>query len=364
VCSPLPTQARAFYVLSGYAAQRTNDLLSGLYGPDQSTPQSRNLDVAALYFDSYVANGGYGGYLPSDATPNSWLASTSLKMLVGYPVDGSLFGDASIVAGQMYQTQPQPYPLSIASDPNVANQQVYTAPWFLSYPGNSGGPLFVQFNGYFYPAGVYLGTLYSGTQPYASAVRAINSDVVNLIAIAQADAGTGTNNTGGGVITIIPAGVSASNPGYVQLQLGPAAAVWVGAAWRLSCANCDTNWSVAANYTLAVTTTNALSVQFKPIPGWNLPTNESVSVSAGQLTAPGAIYTDQPAMLSYKIGEGLRLFGASGLAYRIEYATDLNSPASWAPLATVTNPVMTNTTVIFGTQPAPGTRFFRAAKAQ
>src|SRR5207244_1671623 len=81
-----------------------------------------------------VAAGGYGGYLPSDAVPNSWLSSTAEKMLVGYPVDGSLFGDASIVPGEMYQTQPQPYPLSLATDP-VANQQVYTAPWFLGYPG-------------------------------------------------------------------------------------------------------------------------------------------------------------------------------------------------------------------------------------
>ncbi|MEI9963002.1 MAG: hypothetical protein WDM76_18360 [Limisphaerales bacterium] len=42
---------------------------SGLSGPEQSTPQSRNLDVAALYFDSPMAGGGYGGYLPSDDTP-------------------------------------------------------------------------------------------------------------------------------------------------------------------------------------------------------------------------------------------------------------------------------------------------------
>src|SRR5204862_6808475 len=45
----LPQEARGFYVLSGYAAQRTNDLFSGS-GPEQSTPPSRNLDAAALYF--------------------------------------------------------------------------------------------------------------------------------------------------------------------------------------------------------------------------------------------------------------------------------------------------------------------------
>ena len=91
VFAPDPLPARGWYVLSGYAAQRTNDVLGGL-GPDQSSPQSRNLDVAALYFQSPVANGGYGGWLPSDATPNLWLTSTAEKMLVGYPVDGSSLG--------------------------------------------------------------------------------------------------------------------------------------------------------------------------------------------------------------------------------------------------------------------------------
>jgi len=52
-----PLAARGWYVLSGYAAQRTNDL--AVYTPDTSTPQSRNLDVAALYFPSPVAGGGY-----------------------------------------------------------------------------------------------------------------------------------------------------------------------------------------------------------------------------------------------------------------------------------------------------------------
>src|SRR5207249_9360142 len=151
-----------------YAARRTNDL-TGSGGqvsvPDQSSPESRNLDVAALYFHDPVAGpgGGYGGYLPSDTVPNSWLSSASLKMLVGYPVDGSLFGLTNIIPGRMYQTDPQPYPLSLAPDQVNEQEEVYLAPWFLGYPGDSGGPLYVQFNGYYYPAGVYLGTLYNGS---------------------------------------------------------------------------------------------------------------------------------------------------------------------------------------------------------
>ena len=76
-------------------------------------------------------------------------------------------------------------------------QQVYEAPWFLSYPGNSGGPLYVQLNGYYYPAAVYLGTRFSGAQPVSSLVRAIDSNVVNLITLAASQGDSGTNNTGG-----------------------------------------------------------------------------------------------------------------------------------------------------------------------
>jgi hypothetical protein len=333
---PQPLAARGWYVLSGYAAQRTNDLQSGLYGPDQSTPQSRNLDVAALYFLSPVAGGGYGGYLPSDAAPNPWLTGTSQKMLVGYPVDGSLFGDAGIVPGLMYQAGPQPYALSLATDP-VANQQVYTASWFLSYPGNSGGPLYVQFNGYYYPAGVYLGTLYNGVQPYASAVRAIDGDVVNLITNAAILGDFGTNNTGGGVITIIPdQNISPSNKGYVELQLAPPAAVQAGAAWRLAG---DATYSTAANYVREVSSTNAIVVEFKPINGWNLPTNQAVTVLPQQINSAVAFYTVINPVLLAKRAVGIGIMGTTGTVYRVERRSSLAS-GTWVPVGT--NAIVSN----------------------
>ena len=360
---PQPMPARGWYVLSGYAAERTNDLDSGLVGPDQSTPQSRNLDVAALYFLTPVAGGGYGGYLPSDQTPNTWLTGTSLKMLAGYPVDGSLFGDASIVPGELYQTQPQPYPLSVATDQVTNQQEVYVAPWFLSYPGNSGGPLYVQFNGYYYPAGVYLGTLYSGTVPYGSAVRAIDSNVVNLITLAQTQGDNGTNNTGGGVITIIPnQAISGSNPGYVQLHLEPPGAVAAGAAWKLSG---DTTYSTATNYTRAVFTTNAVTLEFKPVTGWNLPTNQTVTVAPGQPAVLTAVYTVAGGQmtLEWEPGVGLGITGTLGTVYELDYRTSLTS-GSWQPLSTntITGPGFN---LMLPWPPANGpTAFYRAVSMQ
>ena len=328
---PKPLQARGWYVLSGYAAQRTNDLQSGFYVPNQSSPQSRNFDVAALYFLSPVAGGGFSGYLPSDASPNTWLTSTALKMLVGYPVDGSLFGDASIVPGVMYQTDPQPYPLSLATDP-VDDQQVYFATWFLSYPGNSGGPFYVNYDGYYYPAGVYLGTLYNGIVPYASLVRGIDSNVVDMITLAATLGDSGTNNTGGGVITVIPNQSVIHNPGYLQLQLGPAAAVAAGAAWRLQG---QPSYSTAPNYTVAVNTTNVIVVEYKPIAGWNLSTNQTLTVLPGQFTDYSAAYTVINPMMVANPALGIGITGTTGTVYEIESRSSLTS-GTWIPISTNT----------------------------
>jgi Big-like domain-containing protein/NHL repeat-containing protein len=335
VFAPEPLAARGWYVLSGYAAQRTNDLQ--VYSPDTSTPQSRNMDVAALYFLSPVAGGGSGGYLPSDASPNPWLAGNSLKMLVGYPVDGSEFGDNTIVPGEMYQTQPQPYSLNLATDP-VADQQVYTASWFFGYPGDSGGAMYAQFNGYYYPAGVYLGTLFNGVTPYASAVRAIDSAVVNLITNAAALGDTGTNYSGGGVITIIPSqAVSASNPGYLEFQLGPPAAVAAGAGWQLQG---DTSFSSATNYIHPVLSTNAFTVVFKPIPGWNVPTSQNVTVQPGQIALYNALYTVAAPVqiVSPQVSGGvfqLSFQSVSGQSYTLYYNNDLTT-SNWQPYTNVT----------------------------
>ncbi len=64
VFTPYPLAAQGFLVLSGYASAKTNDALGGL-GPDASSAESRNFDVAALYFSNSAAGGGYSGYLPS-----------------------------------------------------------------------------------------------------------------------------------------------------------------------------------------------------------------------------------------------------------------------------------------------------------
>jgi len=280
--SPEPLPARGWYVLSGYAAQRTNDLGTGGYGVDASSPQSRELDVAALYFTAPAARGGYGGYLASDAVPNPYLTGSSLKLLAGYPVDGTAYGQV-LQPGTMYATAAQPAAFALATN------DTYTTASFLSFPGNSGGPVYVQYNNYYYPAAVYLGTLGSG-QNSVSVVRAITSDVVNLINLASSEGDAGTNYTGGGVITLLAGQASVVNPAFVQVNLGPAAAISAGAGWRLQG---QSSYGSDPQYTLTVTGGSAV-LQFKPISGWNVPTNQTLSVAAGQVTVVMANYTVAP----------------------------------------------------------------------
>jgi hypothetical protein len=191
-------------------------------------------------------------------------------MLVGYPVDGSTFGQ-TVQPGKMYAT-PQ-----VNSIFTPATNNTYTAGWVISYPGNSGGAVYVAFNGYYYPAAVYLGTLGSAENS-VSVVRAINSEVVNLINLASSLGDAGTNNTGGCVLTIVPLeGLSAAHPAYVQVALNPSAAVQAGAGWRLAG---DTDSGTNVLYTRTITS-NGTTIEFKSVPGWYPPASQAVQLSIG-----------------------------------------------------------------------------------
>jgi hypothetical protein len=320
--TPRPLTARGWNVMSGYAAARTNDFYTNLLTAAQSSPQSRNFDVAALYFTETVARGGFGGYLSSDLPVNEWLTGSAQKMIVGYPVDAAADGYTNVIAGKMHAT-----PIKTNAFAQQ-NDRVYGTTEFLTFGGNSGGPVYVQHtNNLFYPAAVYLGRV-SG----ASVMRSIDSNVVDLIVRSLALGDLGTNNTGGGVLTLVGSAVTAGNPAYVQVPLGPPAAVQAGAGWRLAG---DSDYGSATNYTRIVTSTNAI-IQFKDIPGWNPPTITNFTVQGGVVTTiPGANYTVVSPAMSFVPGLGFGITGATNTKYRIEYRTDL-ATGSWLPLQTNT----------------------------
>jgi len=188
----------------------------------------------------------------------------------------------------------------------------------------------VQLNGYFYQAGVYLGTLFNGSA-YQSVVRAIDGDVVNLITNAAAIV-TGQNNTGGGVITFIYNGnLSTTNPAYLQIVLGPPAAVQAGAGWRLYG---DSTYGTPANYTRSVTT-NGASIEFSPVEGWNPPTTITIQLTPGTITSTNISYTVVPPVMLFAAQTGLGMTGTFNTSYRVERSPSLLS-GSWLSVSTNT----------------------------
>jgi hypothetical protein len=179
---------------------------------------------------------------------------------------------------------------------------VFTTTSIRGYPGMSGGPVCVRYtNGRYYPAGVFLGGAGQAV------VRAIDGAVADLINRADFTANTGQNNTGGGVITITVGSGGSGLLAYVQVTLGPPAAVAAGAAWRIQG---TTAWSTGTTYTAALAAGGSVTLEFKPIVGWNLPANQALTLVLGQTTTVSALYT-----LSSRLGVTPSAgFSASGFA--------------------------------------------------
>jgi hypothetical protein len=267
---PLPM--RGCYPLAGYTAARTTDKYTNSLPADRSSYEAWDQDVAALYFSSSVARGGFGGYLCSDPS-HDWLTSNYQKMLVGYPVDSSAEGYTNLAPGKMHATPQSNYTFS------VHNDQVYVSSNFVGFAGNSGGPLYVlHTNDIYYPAAVYLGS----DSNRRSVVRAIDTNVVYWIYQAATYGDDGENHAGGGVSVFRPGqGINNTNKAYLQILLGPAAAVAAGANWSLQ-GNAYAP-SYQTNYTVVVTTTNDIVVQFKDISaaGWDSPASQTNHLSPG-----------------------------------------------------------------------------------
>ena len=259
---PKPQIPRGFYIFDGYAAQRTVE-----NAPGTSSPLSQNLDVAALYFLEDAGRGGYSGFLASDAAQNEFLLSSSLKTLVGYPVNGI----APTSQGRMHAT-----PLA-----NVNFTQgfgrTYATTAIRSSGGNSGGPLCVQFEGgNYYPAAIYIG----GTNQ--TVVRAIDSAVVELFNRAEVSSNGGANNTGGGIThTSITGALNTTQPGALKVLIEPAAAITAGAGWRLS-----PETAYRANITTKSSLTpGTYTLQLRSVAGFLNPAPQQVTITGGQLTA-------------------------------------------------------------------------------
>ena len=144
------------------------------------------------------------------------------------------------------------------------------------------------------------------------------------------------------------------------MKLGPPAAVAAGGAWRVPEKNID--YTSNPNERIPLAGGRGVIIDFRPVPGWFLPTNQIVDVAADQETILDAYYIDARPSLNYRLEEGLRLYaGQTGVVYRIDYANNLGPPINWVALTNVT--LSNSSQIISDAEPTKATRrFFRAAR--
>ncbi len=253
--SPLK-RPRGWVVFSGYQKQRAIDDTPGF-----STPESQNLDIAALYFFSDAGEGGFSGYLVTDPD-NEWLTGNTDKILVGYPIDKITESDR----GKMHATPQGNYSFTKATG------NVYVSTDINSFEGNSGGPLMVKNNGNFYPAGIYLG----GDKE--AIVRAIDRSVVDLINKAETAATGGGNKLSGGAIFVEP-GVTKNlfQIGTLTVQIEPNVAARF-AKWKIA----EFSDDLFESKKQIALIPGEFIIEFLPISGYTTPSQRVVEVVANQ----------------------------------------------------------------------------------
>nr|MCU0781974.1 hypothetical protein [Akkermansiaceae bacterium] len=209
---PEPIIPRGCYVFDGYAAQRAAEGTPGTLGL-----ASLNLNVAALYFATDAARGGFTGFLASDSPANPYLQAGYRKVLAGYPTAGV----AAQQIGRMHATMPSTAGFTLAHGRTFTSSGLNA---IRGFPGMAGGPLCVKHHATFLPAGIYVG----GTD--RGAVRAFDGEVVDLLTRADISSYGGENHTGGGIthssFTVIG---TASQPGALTVLIEPAGARLAGA---------------------------------------------------------------------------------------------------------------------------------------
>jgi hypothetical protein len=89
-----------------------------------------------------------------------------------------------------------------------------------------------------------------------------------------------------------------------------------------------------------VLSTNAFTVVFKTIPGWNVPTNQAVTVQPGQIAVYNALYTVATTLqiVSPQVSAGnfqLSFQSVNGQSYTLYYNNNL-STTNWLPYTNVT----------------------------
>ena len=337
VYEPAPQTPRGAVVMGGYAAQRAAS------GPGVSTPAAQELDAAALYFNEPAGRGGFSGYLVS--TNDELINAALFGTIVGYPVEGVPASER----GQMHATPIKRILWQTALAPHV-----FATTNVKAFPGNSGGPLCIpSTNGLWFPAAVFLGG--SGN----TVARVIDSAAAQLIIDAERAANDINNNSGGEppgqpCLSCPPSGIYA----YLDIYLVPTNIGTLGGGYRfLNTTNGTVHRDGFTRYQVIGNVTNwtleflAADQHIKP---------PTVTLGARTGTTNRVVATYKPWGRLDALGAGLlRLPGASGVTYRIDFKPTLNASV-WTPVKTQTLTSASATLVPTTLVPGATNGFFRA----
>jgi hypothetical protein len=137
------------------------------------------------------------------------------------------------------------------------------------------------------------------------------------------------NGPGGGVILVSASLQSGNEVGFLDVKVGPPAAVRLGGAWRVSPTNFGELGELRpyTNYTgtdlrLAIRSTN-FSIQTRPMTGFQSPPNQSVTIQPSAVVPLNLNYSVNPPLLAFDRQRGFGISGTPGTTYRIQYNTNL-----------------------------------------
>ena len=210
-------------------------------------------------------------------------------------------------------------------------------------------------DGKFYPAGIYLGGFAQ------TLVRAIDSEVVDLINRAQISGNGGGNNTSGGVGLWSP-GLTTQPyvAGLFRVNFAPSNIVALGAGWRVQGAE-DPTWINGTNLYYP-RDAGQIRIEFKTVVGFSAPPVRPVEVIYNQTTVIDAFYSPISLSNPGRLPDGgfqMTLSGGTGRVYSIQASSGLDA---WTDILSLTNQ---NGTVVFTNAPdRRAERGFYRAKEQ
>jgi len=133
----------------------------------------------------------------------------------------------------------------------------------------------------------------------------------------------------GGVITMKVGSGGSGLQAYVQVNIGPKAAVAAGAQWKVKGTDV---WYSTPPWTAALPVGGSAVLEFKPVTNWDLPPDQNLTLKLGKLTSASALYT-RSAQLGVRPAGGLATSGNAGGPFKPAKVTYTLSNSGGAKLS-------------------------------